>query len=427
MKSLLKFTTLLAVCLNAAGARAADTAWPKIESKDWRLASSTDERRFYIKPSAPGPRHPRLLLRFETREAQTVEGSAYRSMQQAMEFNCAKNTARILVTGVYKNNNLKGLLDSELGDGEWRLVKADTYVDLAAKLACADFAPAPPREAWPTLRTGDWELIEDEDDAKTYAMPEWRRAYPRAWMRTEYLEPQEFNNRAYRSARSLVEFDCKKMRVRTSLGIQYPQNNLQGVADMSGAMSEWFEPDLSAPEALVAERVCYAETQPPAAGDPEDYGRLAVTEDQKYKGVQALDWAPFGVLRTARIFVQAANGGLYPQVFVRIEFLTPLDLGEMKAKSSVIKYEVDCAGRRVREKSNAVYAGSNLKGKGMDATDPEAQWRSIDTDEKLPLEVLEPLCDLGLDGDKGVGPKPLPPAAPPPAGVAGTRSSKAAA
>jgi hypothetical protein len=53
----------------------------------------------------------------------------------------------------------------------------------------------------------------------------------RAWIRTEYFNPQVVGDTTYRSVNELREFDCKERRFRTLATDSYPLLNLQGTVD----------------------------------------------------------------------------------------------------------------------------------------------------------------------------------------------------
>jgi len=64
-------------------------------------------------------------------------------------------------------------------------------------------------------------------------------AAPRAWLRTEFREPQVFEGVAYRTRLHAYQLDCKELRIRGVQAVRYAQNNMRGPSTATHVEGTW--------------------------------------------------------------------------------------------------------------------------------------------------------------------------------------------
>jgi hypothetical protein len=388
---------LSALGLVGAHAQAAAAPWPRIDVGDYQPLVETDAVRSYFKGADSTGLRPRLLIRLEFREPSVINRINAQSALILMEFHCGLGATRDLSTTAYPRHNLKGKAASAYPGPEWEPVTAEGITGQIHETICEDYTPSPP-SVWAPLRVGSWAVIENEDDTRilySLASPSF---YPRAWSRVELREGGAWNNRAFRSAQALHEFDCTAQRARTIFNVRYPEHNLQGAPDMSAGYLTWEKPQLGAPLRYIMQAACDRD----AAATANRSGTFESAADYRpleraFRYVKDDGWASMATDREAKSLVRGANGGVYPRVEIRLEYLTAQKAEGVSYRSLVELTDVDCLVGRVRPVSTTFYAKSNLTGPlGVD--DTVGEWVTFEA-EPGAYGLLESACHLGFEED----------------------------
>lgn len=392
----------LAVALSVLGlgeahAQTGAEPWPRIDVGDYQALVETDAVRSYFKGADSMGVRPRLWIRLEFRQPSVINGINAESALILMEFNCGLASTRELSTTAYPRHNLKSKGATAYPGPEWEPVTAEAVTGQIHETICENYT-TPPASVWAPLRVGIWEVIENEDAARILSAYESPAFYPRAWSRVELRDGGDWNNRAFRSAQVLHEFDCATERARTIFNVRYPEHNLQGAPDMSAGYLTWEKPQLGTPLRYIMQSACDRD----AAAIADRSGKYESTADirpleRAFRFIKDDGWASMATDREAKALVRGANGGVYPRVEIRLEYLAAQKAEDISYRSLVELTDVDCLVGRVRPVSTTFYAKNNLKGAaGVDET--LGEWVTFEA-EPGAYSLLESACHLGLEDD----------------------------
>jgi hypothetical protein len=155
-------------------------------------------------------------------------------------------------------------------------------------------------------------------------------------------------------------------------------------------------------------------------------GGLTSLADAASPPVAATEWAPVAKSETQQAFVDPASRRErdgYVEAAVRYDYATPQPYGRRTFLSARNVYRFDCAGARIADRENVVYAEPELRGRKVgDATRSTKNliWRAV-TPQTVDGAVLHYVCARrgSSAGEPGTLPQttaPLPPSsgAPPP-------------
>lgn len=85
------------------------------------------------------------------------------------------------------------------------------------------------------------------------------------------------------------------------------------------------------------------------------------------------------------------------QAQVRHEYFRPADFGQMRSRSNLQIWNVDCVGARMRVLAIRIYEGNNLQGAHQERENLQAPWTPLEPGS-APARTAERLCDAKLHG-----------------------------
>jgi hypothetical protein len=394
---------------------AAQAEWPEMTSGGWVSAGRNDRAEVFVKLAPAGSR-PRAWVRMEYPKPHIEDGLTTSSVVFLQEFDCARRQTRALEFRAYARNNMQDVRERNISADVWRASSPNSVGAVVVDMVCgaggdaasspaASAAPAGPASAWPKIVEGAWALFGEGEDIKLYATLWSPTTWTRGWLRYEFLQPQEAPAGAYRSARTLVEYDCINKLSRAVLEVRYAEPNLGGAIDMSAPVGRWEKFDMTSGEGDAAEAICRGAAsvtaelaaEQAARGEPAmSLQQLATALDRDYGHVRTGDWHGVPPTTTGKLFVRGTAKGAYPQVEVRWEYLTPLTLAGEAIKSSWHVVEMNCATFQYRFAQTVGYPQSNLKGVAIKVA-PTPDWLPMSGD----YTTLRMICDRQLEADPG--------------------------
>ena len=164
-----------------------------------------------------------------------------------------------------------------------------------------------------------------------------------------------------------------------------------------------------------------AVSAPPSASLAKEQARAYTVEEIAYARSIAgdSDWRLVNVTDALMIFARpyAGSPGANPRIWLRAEHYplappNPLGAGE----SFVSVHEIDCPSKRERTLSSTLYAGANLGGDIVAASDKPSEWQPVKPDGSVG-RAAETLCPGYTNAPAGVSEPDRP--VPPPMGPSG--------
>lgn len=234
---------------------------------------------------------------------------------------------------------------------------------LALALGLLGFAQAASAadQTWPKIDIGDWEVLDEGDDARFFRMPAPAGRHPRAWLRQEYRAPQELEGGAFLSTTTLTEFDCaRKARRHLSMSV-FARNNMKGERfdDRPGPEWEAVRPNSITQASFDIACVDFVAAPPPA---------WPVMHDGVWQRIDDED--------DVKTYYNFQVPLIYPRAWIRYEFREPGAWNNRPYKSGQALNEFDCEGGRVRAVLTVQYPENNLQG-APDMAGQYSDWMPI--------------------------------------------------
>lgn len=406
--------SVFAVLAVSTFALAADAVWPIINQGDWISSSEDDRLKVFVRP-AKSTGLPRAWMRMEYREP--MKDADVRSVVFLQEFDCEQDRVRALEFRSYRGNNMAEIQQTITTPDQWQSAVPGTVQARVVTAICeaaaaktappaaapaapvAQAAPKSPASVWPAMVVGQWLEFGEIEDIKVWYAIETRTTWVRSWMRFEFLQPQDGVSGPFRSARELIEYDCKGGRSRSVMEIRYPQPNLAGAPDMEGATKPWTRIERDSLMAQVAKLLCDSqaewEAEQVASGEMDRALNALIAElEAPYRNMRIGDWHALVPIEGGRMFIRGAKGEAYPQIEARWEYLTPTALAGASVMSTWHRLELNCETSQFRFVESIAYPQSNLKGKGVRIA-RDVGWRPME-EEYSDLGIL---CDRLLDAE----------------------------
>ena len=378
----------------------------KIEPAGWTYLYYDGDGAYFTVPdrvAATGGMTYRLEVR---EELFAPDELGARSMLMETELDCGVRRLRLPATRTFSQHNLRAPSGDRPAVDQWvspqddrERAQFDQLCRLAGNAVGAragaaapasshtgpDAGPPPPTSLSPAevkawiaryLETLDWRYVGYLPDGVNFLSRAQGAPGPdgglRAWTRVEFFRPRSYPAGAppVRSARQLLELDCRGARWRIVEIDGFSQNNLKGaqVVNTDPAAAWSAAGATTASGAGTLGRLC-AMTRAAVAGEtppPSDVSDEATVRRWARRYFDVANWTY--VARTANAIWMAdlkdagAGAAEVRRVRIRQEFFTPTTREARVTRSERELVEVDCKSRRYRALASQGFSGHELKG-----------------------------------------------------------------
>ena len=266
----------------------------RIDPAGWRYLSFDGDGAYFLS-AEPAWRTAQGNWRFVVREELFQPEQGAQSLVMQTEVDCDGRKLRLPGVKAYSAHNLKGLPEDRGPIAEW--VSAETPGESAQMTQLCALAKATPADLQPLetpapdsvaakdvqgwvdryLDLHGWRLVEAVSDGVNLVASSGAKRTAkgalRIWSRTEFYRPVAYpaGGPPARSARQLMELDCKAGRAHIVQIVAYAQNNLKGAATppLALAKAPWETPAAGTHEAKVVQGLCQlAAAEAPAPPPP---------------------------------------------------------------------------------------------------------------------------------------------------------------
>jgi hypothetical protein len=252
-----------------------------IEPAGWRYLSFDGDGAYFLSPDAAW-RTAQGNWRFVIREELFRPEGGAQSMVMQTEVDCDGRKLRLPGVRAYRLHNMKGPPEDRGQIRQWVTPETPGESAQMAKLcglAKEATTPPPPADTPPPqsasaadvqgwvdryLDLSGWRVVETVSDGVNLVAASGATRTPqgalRIWSRAEFFRPQAYpaGGPMARSARQLMELDCKAARVHIVEVVAYAQNNLKGSSTppLTVAKAPWEAPAPGTREAKVIQSLC---------------------------------------------------------------------------------------------------------------------------------------------------------------------------
>ena len=232
----------------------------KIEPAGWRYLYFDADGAYFSSPQAPS-RTNEGDWRLVVREELFVPDAAARSMVMQTELDCTRRRLRLPGIRAFSEHNLRGGRQDRPPIMAWVSPETPTenaQIDQLCGLVRTGATAAQPQDAPPPaslaaadirrwsenyLELSGWTVIGSDPDGVNLATRSGATRLhdlARIWTRVEFFHVQAYPDRIQsRSARQLIEVDCKGLRTRIVRIEAHPFNNLRGELTQSIPSAGW--------------------------------------------------------------------------------------------------------------------------------------------------------------------------------------------